>query len=280
MGPSADRVEPLVRLDLGPWTAAIRAAPNVLTSLNRFTEAPPRRDRPELQVRILDPTTESEPAQAPELPCRPIAGSPTLLSVTTPFFRGTIDLATRHVELVPGNPDVMPSGLDRRIYGMLRLVACVLATEARGLAFHAAATTHGDCAVVFLGRRRRGKTTLTRRFATGTVLGDDLAVVLPDGDGYRVHGTPFSGREQTASSLESAPLSRICVLSQGERTAATRLGRREAAAELWRHAFVHVDSAQTRLAAMETVLRLASEVPVFALSVHLSQSPFSLEELQ
>ena len=66
-----------------------------------------------------------------------------------------------------------------------------------GCLFHAAALVVDGAAHLFPGRSGAGKSTLAS--LAGDVLSDELAAVLPDGGGFRVHGTPWwTGRAGSA----------------------------------------------------------------------------------
>jgi hypothetical protein len=247
--------------------------------LERFPTASGDDGRPRYRVRIGAAT--SGPQQGhDEQPCLPDPTRSSLLAIEAPFFEGSIDLDRMEAALRPRNPHEEPSGVERRVYGLLRLLACVHTAHRGGLALHAACMSRGDRAFVFMGRRRAGKTTLVRLFQGDTVLGDDLALIEPVGDGYVAWGTPFSGRERTAASLGRSPVGGVLLLRQGPTTVAEPLGRAEAAAALWRHAFVHEMGEAARSRTMEAVLRAASALPCHRLSVSLSTSPWTLEALR
>ena len=83
---------------------------------------------------------------------------------------------------------------------------------------------------LFVGKSGAGKSTLSRlwREAGGAeILSDDRVIVRPDGDGFRIFGTPWHGDERV-SLAAAAPLSRIFLLAHGVQNRIVPLGPEEA----------------------------------------------------
>ncbi len=112
---------------------------------------------------------------------------------------GWIDLASRRGEISSD-----PSGVV--LEPLLRAVLAAEVARAGGCLFHAAAVVVDGAGHLVPGRSGSGKTTFAS--LARDRLADELAVVLPAGGGYRVHGTPWwSGRPG------SAPLAAVHSLS-------------------------------------------------------------------
>lgn len=238
-----------------------------------------------MRVELLDPRA-GDGHVPPPLPCTPAPDDPATLVVDSPWFRGHVRRGADPLtppwsaSMQPLDPEVPPTGLERRVFAMLRMLTCMNVTARGGVALHGATVERDGRAIVFVGRRRAGKTTLVRRLPEGMrSLGDDLALLLPTGDGFVAHGSPFTGRERTAAELGAAPLHRVCVIEQGERTIATPLGARDATRELLRRAFLHVDAPSERQRVVDATLRLVARVPVLRVTIHLETSPWTLEAL-
>jgi hypothetical protein len=79
-----------------------------------------------------------------------------------------------------------------------------------GLLVHGCAVAHQGKAALFTGDSGAGKSTLGKWASQGglTRLADELVAVLPDGDGFRVHGTPWN-----VGTNASARLTHIGVLA-------------------------------------------------------------------
>ena len=105
----------------------------------------------------------------------------------------------------------------RRVEALVRTVVGRWMLGRGGQAFHAAAMSFAGRGVLFAGPRGAGKTTLVRRAPGDRVLGDDHAIVVREGDGFRVFGTPYAGREGTASVAGDAPLRAVLLLAQAPR---------------------------------------------------------------
>ena len=86
-----------------------------------------------------------------------------------------------------------PAG--RIIENALRYVVAHLAIERGGFAMHGAGVRRDGRAWIFAGPSRSGKTTAVSLSHPCESLGDDFAVVLPDGGGWGVPAVPFDNAE-------------------------------------------------------------------------------------
>ncbi len=86
---------------------------------------------------------------------------------------------------------------ERVVENAVRCVVARLAASEGGLAIHAGGALRDGRAYLFAGPSRSGKTTavsLSREVADD--LGDDLAVILPEGDGWAAPALPFASFEK------------------------------------------------------------------------------------
>lgn len=114
----------------------------------------------------------------------------------------------------------------------LRVAFALLAYQAGGIMLHAAGIQREGQAYLFFGHSGAGKTTVSSLSTRGSVLNDDLVMLLPDGDGWRVFGTPFWNPSQVKPTAQSGPLAAVYHLEQSKETFIAPMDAREALAEL------------------------------------------------
>ena len=103
-----------------------------------------------------------------------------------PAGEGAYTLATAETAVEP---------IERTLDNAARWVVARLAASAGGIALHGAAVLRGGRAFVLAGPSRAGKSTAARLSPGSPPLGDDFAVVVPDGAGWGVAGVPFDNAE-------------------------------------------------------------------------------------
>jgi hypothetical protein len=135
-----------------------------------------------------------------------------------------------------------------------------------GLLLHAAGLTRNGGAYCFFGPSGSGKTTLARRYRSG-VISDEVVAVRLEPDGPMAYGTPWRGRNL------SAPLHGLFRLSRQGVLAIRRLSPAAAVRELVQNLFLPAPDRQLTKAVFETSERLVRSVPVFELSL-LRGRPF------
>jgi hypothetical protein len=125
----------------------------------------------------------------------------------------------------------------REIEYFLRVALALFAWARGGLLAHGAAIQDGDAAFLFIGQSGSGKSTLVSlsRGRHGVVaLGDDLVLLKPAGQGWRVYGTPFWNAQtgMRAGQTASGPLKAIYKLVQDQDVFVEPMSSAAAAAEL------------------------------------------------
>ena len=157
----------------------------------------------------------------------------------------------------------------RRLQSLLRVLAQTMLLP-RGLGLHAAGLTKNGQGYAFIGPRGAGKTTLARAVPPASRLGDDYVIAAQNDAGHwRLHPTPFSGREGLAAEASAAPLRAIAVLRQATETRAIRLSPSEAAARLVPSVVHAGQDRASQEAALACIDALVHAVPVVELALTL-----------
>lgn len=164
-------------------------------------------NQPETQVQIFFSPEESEPAYPPG-----INFVDQRLLVSEAGGWGWLSPFDRKGELYLGL-----HGSTGTVDYYLRAVFALLAYEAGGFMLHAAGVVKDGRALCFFGHSGSGKTTVSRYSPPGSVLNDDLLLLLPEGEEWIVHGTPFTNPTQVQPANRSAPLHGLYRLVQDRR---------------------------------------------------------------
>ena len=108
------------------------------------------------------------------------------LQIRTEFFRGFVDLDRGQGELV-----LYRNSPEYEIENYLRALFAWLGYKSGGLILHAAGIRHYNAVYLFTGHSGSGKSTVSRLSELETVLNDDLVLLMPDEENWRVYATPF-----------------------------------------------------------------------------------------
>jgi hypothetical protein len=96
----------------------------------------------------------------------------------------------------------------------LRIVTAMEIYRSGGILFHAAGIVRNGGAYLFFGHSGAGKSTIARYSQNDFVLNDDLVVIQPELDIWRVYATPFWNPTQVIPSNRSAELKQLFRLVQ------------------------------------------------------------------
>jgi len=107
----------------------------------------------------------------------------------------------------------------RVIDNAARYLVARMALEAGGIALHGAGVRRDGRAWIFAGASGAGKSTALRLSAPAESLGDDFAIVVPEGDGWAAPALPFDNAEAAPASPVRGltPLAGVWRLFQSER---------------------------------------------------------------
>jgi hypothetical protein len=150
-----------------------------------------------------------------------------VLKYDAPGFQGYVDPAAGHASLTLRSlqPEV-------ELDYYLRTVCALLAFEAGGALFHAAAILRGGRAYAFFGHSGSGKSTVARLSAPDVVLNDDLVLLMPRDGAWQVHATPFWNQFHGQNPAPPAPLAGLFRLVQDQQVYLERMEPAHAAAEM------------------------------------------------
>lgn len=137
----------------------------------------------------------------------------------------------------------------------------------RGLIFHASYIAHEGQGILFVAPSGTGKSTQAElwRIHRGAdiINGDKAGVTLRETP--MVHGVPFSGTSGICKNM-SLPLQAVVVLSQAAENTVCRLGAAQAVSVLCPNVFVDQAVAEEWQLALNLLLDLVAQVPVYSLA--------------
>lgn len=146
-----------------------------------------------------------------------IAISKNIVEIDNNLYKGRLDIS-KGVGDVYIAPDYPRMALEY----MLRVIASVLAIKKGGFMIHAGGVIHHRKGLVFVGKSGAGKTTITGLAPERVqVLNDDLNIILPKGDSWMIHGTPFTSSSQVPPQNGHASLNTFFFLYKAEKNRIT-----------------------------------------------------------
>ncbi len=160
----------------------------------------------------------------------------------------------------------------------LELWITFLLLRGLGLLVHGCGLLLDGRVLVFAGESGAGKSTLADLFVrhqVGTILSDDRLVVRPDGDGFRVWGTPWHGEARFASPA-SGRLAGMYFLRHARQTRTTRLSPGEASLRLASDCFQAGWPREGLTHLLDLCARLAEGIPCHDLAFRPDPSVFQI----
>jgi hypothetical protein len=147
----------------------------------------------------------------------------------------------------------------------LRVVYAFLIFQAGGLLFHAAGIVRDRKAYLFFGYSGSGKTTVSRLSENDLILNDDLVVLLPGGDGWYAHATPFWNPTQVKPTPMNASIAGLYRLVQDTEVYIQKMGTGQSLAELVANAPVLSGSPLYSQELIDRCQKIISAVPTYSL---------------
>ena len=144
----------------------------------------------------------------------------------------------------------------------IRVVYSLLAFQAGGVMLHAAGIIRDGLTHLFMGPSGAGKTTVARLSPQYTVLNDDLVILLPENNAWRVYGTPFWNLTQVKPSARSASLGGLYRLEQANIVHLEPLTNSKAVAELVANTPVLSQDPTRTTVLLERLNRIAQSTPL------------------
>jgi hypothetical protein len=161
---------------------------------------------------------------------------------------------------------------ERALENFCRVAIAWMALARGGFFIHGASIVRGGKAYIFFGKSASGKSTLAAMNTEGTVISDDLTLVLPGPAGLMVVGTPFRGTYTAGEKVRGTfPLAGLFRLVQDESTWAERPKQVQAIAEVVANLPFANDAFHLRPDALIAVEKAVSRVPIHFL--HFTKDP-------
>ncbi|MFN3308159.1 MAG: hypothetical protein ACK44E_03040 [Anaerolineales bacterium] len=195
-----------LKVSLGPFSIGILTGDDILLK----QVAAFYRDFLTDQTPIMTVHVSNLPSDA-EIPLLPKV-FPERIEFDQQGYQGVIDWQTKSASLSQAVKHPL-IGLDY----FLRVTTAIVAFYTGGLMLHAAAVKREGKAYLFLGYSGAGKTTTARNAPAGSVLNDDLVVLLRSDVGWIAWATPFHNPTQNRPRPGSAPIEKILYLVKDQR---------------------------------------------------------------
>lgn len=167
-------------------------------------------------------------------------------------------------ETLVGGPILAAGELHPFVYPFDEVVFLARLSRGRGVLVHACGLVIEGRGFLFLGTSGAGKSTTARLWKERggvTILSDDRIVIRPDGDGFRIFGTPWHG-EAGWETPASARLESVFILEQAARNQIVDLSQAQAVAQMMVRAFPAMWDQQGLEFAVRFLSDMAARVPV------------------
>lgn len=152
---------------------------------------------------------------------------------------------------------------------ILRMIPLRAVFQRFGVLFlHASRISYGGKAILFTAPSGTGKTTQARLWETyrgAEVLCNDRTLLRKVGDIWQTYGFPLDGSEPVRSSTV-VPLGSVVLLAQGPVNEVQRMRPAKAASLLMGQSVIDGWNSDARKTAMEEILSLLTDVPVYLLT--------------
>lgn len=155
---------------------------------------------------------------------------------------------------------------------MLQAYRYILAANGH-FQMHSATVIHDGCAVAFCGLPGAGKSTqahLWEQYLQAEALNLDQPCIFFEDDGVCISGSPWSGKEECYKNRQ-APLKAIFFVEQAPENTVEKMSAAQAFSYLYLNNYLFPVSEEIEKKHQDSVVKLASSVPVYRLRCTVSQ---------
>lgn len=199
-----------------------------------------------------------------------IVHDPDRIRLVTYSMAAWIDVARGSAGISFGTGSFDPR--ERALENFCRVAIAWMALARGGFFIHGASIVRDGKAYIFFGKSAAGKSTLAAMNTQGTVISDDLTLVLPGPAGLMVAGTPFRGTYTGGGRVVGTyPLAGLFRLVQDESTWTERPKQVQAIAEVVANLPFANDAFHVRPDALVAIEKAVSRVPIHFL--HFTRDP-------
>jgi hypothetical protein len=208
-----------------------------------------------------------------------------LLTFRSPLFGADPYLAVEfdeeyrrgYGETLLGGPHLTEGRMHPFVHPFDEVLFLARLSRGRGVMVHACGISYHGHGILFLGTSGSGKSTTAQLWHDRggvTVLSDGRVVIRPDGEGYRIYGTPWFG-DAGCEEPGSAPLSAVFILEQAPRNRVQDMTPSSAVAQMMVRAFPAMWDRRGLDFAVRFLTRLAEQIQVRRL--YFTADPSSTE---
>lgn len=154
---------------------------------------------------------------------------------------------------------------DYTVDSLLRVLLSMILLPHHGFLLHAAAIERHGKAHIFMGHSGAGKSTIASLSPAGAPLTDEISLLRCDGEGWRVHGTPFWGEFRAGDRNCHLPVAGIYALAQAAENRLEKIAPREALRALLGNVLFFAKNRAAREQLLSIVSACAEALPFYRL---------------
>ena len=163
------------------------------------------------------------------------------------------------------------ASIDVRSFNMIGEVVRIVACHRGYICFHASAISYRGDAILISAPSGTGKSThadMWVRYRGATILNDDCPMIVPVEDGYRVYGTPWSGKT-FINDNKYAYLKAVVFLRRSDEPYIEDIEVADRRGKYLAQSYLYPYNAMT-LATLETLGKIYHNIPTYLLGANMS----------